>query len=432
MTTGSRTLSRRLKLHPTAVGEGRRFIRDVLRENRRDHLCEAAELVISEVVTNALVHAGTEVQVAAQVGRDRVRVEVSDGSPHLPAPKRYADLASTGRGLQVLEQMVDRWGVEPHDEGKTVWFELGSGSDPAHPGSVMEVDPAADFAPGTSGGTVTVELLGVPLLLHSAWQMQAESLLREYLLSRLDDDNAADEIERHAAASDAMALLQEQVPAPEIPDDPPALMAAAVEPLMSAERVVIDVPRSSVPNFTLLHEVLDSAAAMADEGVLLTPPTQPEVQSMRRWLCTQVEQQSRGLRPEPWDPDTDDAPPGAPAQWDPAVVTGATTAMIAADDCNRVLAVSPAALALLGYDDASELVEGRLVDIIPHRYRQAHLAGFTLHLFAGRSALLETSVLVPALRRDGSEVTVELSVGAYPLPEGRKVFVAELAAPSRP
>ncbi len=104
--------------------------------------------------------------------------------------------------------------------------------------------------------------------------------------------------------------------------------------------------------------------------------------------------------------------------------------MIAADDTNRILAVSPAALVLLGYDDAAGLVGRRLVAIIPRRYRQAHLAGFTLHLFAGRSPLLSTSVVVPALRRDGSEVDVELTLSAHRLPAGRRAFVAELAEPA--
>ncbi len=300
MSLGSATKSRRLPPHPASVGEGRRFIREVLRECRRDHLSEAAELVISEVVTNALVHAGTEVEVAAHVGRHGVRVEVTDGSPHLPATKRYADLASTGRGLQLLEQTVDRWGVDPHDTGKTVWFELGTLEGPGPGRQPMELGREDATAPAAD--CVTVELLGVPLLLHAAWQMQAESLLREYLLSRLDDTNGIDEIERHAAASDAMALLAEQLPVPEIDEAPDAIMAAAVEPYVTAERVVIEVPAASVPHFTLLHEILQTAIAMADAGTLLTPPTQPEVQSLRAWLCAQVVQQARGGRRSPGTP----------------------------------------------------------------------------------------------------------------------------------
>ena len=206
-------------------------------------------------------------------------------------------------------------------------------------------------------------------------------------------------------------------------------MATAVEPRVSAEMVLLTVPSASVPHFRMLHEILTAATRMADAGALLTPPSQPELQALRRWLCTEVQQQTDGGRPGPWVGDVDDAaPPRLAAEWDSSMVAGATAAMLAADDTNRILAVSPAALALLGYDDASELVPRRLVAIIPPRYRQAHLAGFTLHLFAGRSPLLAAPVTVPALRRDGSEVMVDLTVSAHHLARGRRVFIASLTA----
>jgi PAS domain S-box-containing protein len=382
-------------------------------------------------VTNALVHAGTEVEVTARVQRAGVRVEVRDGSPHLPTKKHYASLTATGRGLHLLEQMVDRWGVDPHDQGKTVWFELGT--EDIEPRGAAPGPGSAGAGADDAGRGVVVELRNVPLLLHAAWQMQAESLLREYLLSQLDDDNGTDQIERHAAAADALALLREQLPRPQIGDDPNALMSAAVEPRVSTDRVVLMLPGPSVPHFQLLQELLDTAIDMADAGDLLTPPTQPEIQAFRRWLCTEVTRQVEGARPRPWDGDVEGASaPRAAAPWDPHVVADAPTAKIAADDTNRILAVSRAGLALLGYGNPAELVHRRLVEIIPHRYRQAHLAGFTLHLFAGRSPLLSTSVVVPALRRDGSEVTVGLTVTAQHLPEGRRVFVADLREAAAP
>ena len=101
--------------------------------------------------------------------------------------------------------------------------------------------------PETTDDRVAVELHGVPLLLHSAWQMQAESLLREYLLARLDDDNGTDEIERHAAASDAMALLQEQVPAPVLDEDPEALDALRPSTLRLLQRSSVRAVRRRSP-----------------------------------------------------------------------------------------------------------------------------------------------------------------------------------------
>jgi PAS domain S-box-containing protein len=100
--------------------------------------------------------------------------------------------------------------------------------------------------------------------------------------------------------------------------------------------------------------------------------------------------------------------------------------MVAADDTDEIIAANRPAVELLGYDDEAELVGRRIVAIIPERYRQAHLAGFTLHFLNGRRPLLDGAVAVPALRRDGSEITVELLVRAQQAPGGGTVFLAEL------
>ena len=109
-------------------------------------------------------------------------------------------------------------------------------------------------------------------------------------------------------------------------------------------------------------------------------------------------------------------------------MTASLRALIAADDTDRIIAISRPALTMLGYDAASQLVGQRLVAIIPPRLRQAHLAGFTLFFSTGRAPLLGRPVSVPALRCDGSEMLVELTVRSESLPGGRHVFVAVLSA----
>lgn len=421
MGTGATLVRRRLDAHPSSVGEARRLVRGALTDAGRHDLAENAELLVSEVVTNALVHAGTAVELSATVEDEGpLRIEVQDGSTHLPVTRDYSELAGTGRGLRMLEQLVDRWGVHPKDDGKVVWFELGA------PGSQGTTAPEMTAQDRPVPAAVEVVLLNVPLLMHAAWQMQSESILREHLLARLDDETGTEEIETHAAVNDAMALLQEQIPAPELGEDPDAVMAGATEPLVSQERLVLSVPTASLPHFELLDRTLDSAMSMADAGAYLTPPTQPELRMFRRWLCDQVDGQSHGGPPVPWLTSAGVVPWVAPlAGWDRREVESAPTAVLAADDANRILAASASAAALLGYRP-EELTRCRLVDIIPARYHQAHLAGFTLHLFAGRSALIGTPVVVPALRRDGNEVTVSLTVTAQPVPSGRRVFVASM------
>jgi PAS domain S-box-containing protein len=393
----------------------------------RPDLLDSAELLVSEVVTNAIVHAGTVIDVHFCLDDGGLMAEVVDGSPHMPVRRHYSNLAGTGRGLGLLEKLVDRWGVRRQTGSKTVWFELRTG-DPQPVGEHASADindSAAELSPEE---TLDVVLLNMPLLLHTAWHMHADAILREYLLSRLDDTSASREIARHAAANDAMALLQQHIPAPDLGGDPQHIMDAATEPLVSAAELKLPVPRRSMRHFQVLNDALDAAADLADAGAFLTPPVQPELRMMRRWICAQVKEQGSGTEPTAWDLEVAAAmdPPGTLLDWDTTRVVESEDALIAADDTSRVLALSRTALSVLGYDDLEELRGHRLIAIIPPRYRQAHLAGFTLHLAAGRAPLIGHVVVVPALRRDGTETEVEMLLQTEHLPGGRRLFLAEL------
>ncbi len=318
---------------------------------------------------------------------------------------------------------MDRWGAELRGDGKVVWFELGDGVDAvlAVAGSVAsQVRPEHPDA-------IVIELLDVPLLLISAWLEHAGALLREHLLLQLDEADAAPALERHAAASQVLAVLEEQWPELELGLPPDELLASAVEPLVTARQLHLSLPPAVVSGFRVLDELLDDALALSSEGLLLTPPTQPEMQELRRWLTREAAEQAAGAAPRPWpvpDP-TDAAPPGQAVVWDAAVVDDAATACVAADDTDRIVAVSGPALELLGHDREA-LVGRRLLAIIPPRFHQAHLAGFTQHLMNGRGPLLGVPVRVPVLAADGSERPVELTITAQLLPRGRSVFVASM------
>jgi PAS domain S-box-containing protein len=105
-------------------------------------------------------------------------------------------------------------------------------------------------------------------------------------------------------------------------------------------------------------------------------------------------------------------------------VRSATEAVVAADDVNRIVAASPAALDLLGWDD--DLVGRRIVAVIPERFREAHIAAFTLHLLTGETRIIGREVAVPVLRRDGTEVPVRLHVQRESAADGHTVFVATM------
>lgn len=417
----------RLPPQPSSVARARARVRALLVASRREDLLEIAELLVSEIVTNALLHAGTDIDLGATLDEHGLRVEIGDGSLHLPSRRRYAATSGTGRGLMMLEAMADDWGVVRRRDGKTVWFRVAG---PDH--DLADLVALRADQPGRARGhrdNVSVELQNMPLLLHAAWQEHAEALLREYLLASLDSDGP-DPIQMHAEATDAIAVLEEHVPRADVVMVADELMRRAVEPLVSVARIHVPVPLGSVPHFATLDRAIEAALDLSQEGLVLTPPTQPEVQAFRRWICRQVLRQAAGENPEPWQVPADViGDVTLPPDWEPDEVAGSEQGLIAADAASRILAVSPTAAEILGYDDPAELLGRRIVSIIPERYRQAHVAGFTMYLLVGRRPLLDRTVTVPALRRDGSEVEIELTVRAPAACNGQTVMLADLRLP---
>lgn len=95
-----------------------------LKELGLEPLADAVLLLTSEIVTNALIHAGTEMRVRLRPSGAGVRVEVRDGSGVPPVRHRYSLRSTTGRGLGLLDSLADEWGWAPDGTGKTVWFRV--------------------------------------------------------------------------------------------------------------------------------------------------------------------------------------------------------------------------------------------------------------------------------------------------------------------
>lgn len=106
----------------------RSALRELLRSWGRPGRSEIAELLTSELVTNALVHTDRDAILTATVRPGRLRVEVRDfvgRRPKLNVPS--ADDSTHGRGLMLVQSLADAWGVRAHGVGKVVWFELDGG-----------------------------------------------------------------------------------------------------------------------------------------------------------------------------------------------------------------------------------------------------------------------------------------------------------------
>ncbi len=122
---------------PASAGLARRFLDATLRGWRCDHYLDVASLLVSELVANAVLHAGTSILVVVRLDSERLRVEVHDGNARLPTPKHYSPMSATGRGLLLVERMSDQWGVVPSGSGKIVWFELDPDMPPRQADYVM-------------------------------------------------------------------------------------------------------------------------------------------------------------------------------------------------------------------------------------------------------------------------------------------------------
>ncbi|MFN2503014.1 MAG: ATP-binding protein [Acidimicrobiales bacterium] len=109
---------------PASAGHARRFVDRALTDWSCGELAEVATLLVSELVANAILHAGTTVHVVVRGGEERVRIEVHDGNVSLPTRKHYSKLSATGRGLVLVEKLSRAWGTESTPSGKMVWFEL--------------------------------------------------------------------------------------------------------------------------------------------------------------------------------------------------------------------------------------------------------------------------------------------------------------------
>lgn len=85
---------------------------------------DQAVLLTSEAVTNAVVHAGTDIDVVVQADSAFARIEVHDGLPGDLSVTPAEALAPCGRGLRVIQALAEAWGVRRVTDGKCVWFEV--------------------------------------------------------------------------------------------------------------------------------------------------------------------------------------------------------------------------------------------------------------------------------------------------------------------
>ncbi|MGH9276959.1 MAG: ATP-binding protein [Acidimicrobiales bacterium] len=123
-----------LESEPSLVAASRLFVAQTLTEWELETLVPDAQLIASELVSNAVLHARTAIRLTLRSdGLRWLRIEVFDQNSRLPLAASCPDDATSGRGLALVEGVGSTWGVVRQQDGKTVWAELGLQPDRAAP-----------------------------------------------------------------------------------------------------------------------------------------------------------------------------------------------------------------------------------------------------------------------------------------------------------
>jgi PAS domain S-box-containing protein len=276
----------------------------------------------------------------------------------------------------------------------------------------------------------------MPARLWGAGQQHWEAVLRELYLYAQSQPELTLDLTAAGRALVSISTAVDRAVAAAVAAGAPlqALPAGHPSPLPPAPESV-DAELSVTPDehagFGALQDALDSGIELGSDGHLLIRPALPEVIALRDWACEQVLAQVHGVPATPWtgtdhprfvDPDVvrDTAPMPA---WDNEVVAASPRSVVAADDNNRLVAVSQSAAQLLGWAP-DDLTGRRVVTIVPSALREAHVAGFTRHLTTGETHALGVPLKLPVLRADGTELLCSFLIERAAAEEGRAVYVA--------
>jgi anti-sigma regulatory factor (Ser/Thr protein kinase) len=291
-----------LKPGPRSVQDARRWVVEVCSQIGRDDLAETAELGISELVTNAILHAKPPVKVRLRGTRDHPRVEVFDGSRMAPAPyppMTDADelLSTIGRGLGIVAMCADAWGAVIQPEGKFVWFE------PATEVSDTDLDLDGDLydssaddrisADAELGDGVTIEFARLPVNLYVDFRRHYRELRRELRLLSLAHETD------YPVAKNLSDLFRRF--------DDEFRMARGTDKLDSAitsgedrADVSLVVPSSCPGTSAQMIDLLELADAFCRAERLLSLATTPQQLQFQRWWLGEFSRQAAGEAPRPW------------------------------------------------------------------------------------------------------------------------------------
>src|SRR3954465_7235674 len=429
-----------------AVPRARRFAAGALTAGVGSSVLEDAELVVTELVTNALLHGAPPVVLRISPVGSGVRIEVEDTGREMPIRMRENTEAMTGRGLSLVSRVTSGWGVERNGEGgKVVWAEIVEGGLPAVDDYVdVDVEALLDaWSDDELEETYAVELGAVPTDLLLEAKAHIDNLVREFTLASAAVDGAS-----AGLPADLAELVQTVVHGFSA-----ARSAIKRQALESAARgdaqtvLSLRLPASAADAGEKYLAALDEADGYARSARLLTLETPPVHRVFRRWyvqsLVAQLRRQVAGETTEPQPtflerltsefaqlaPMRAIAERLAPLQRVTAGLTGARegddVCRVVVDNATRVLGAHSAGIFLLGDDRMLRLAAQSGTDVRPPPDFQAFSADAPL---PGGDALRDRA---PIVIRSVAELAERYPPLASVYPDDRTLLVAPLVGGAR-
>jgi serine phosphatase RsbU (regulator of sigma subunit) len=258
----------------------------------REDLADDAALVVSELVTNALLHGGGHSGVEVSATDDGLRIAVRDRSRVPPVMGHASNESLTGRGVRVVATLATRWGAEVEDDGKVVWAEVTGRVDTA--GEIAEDDLLAMWDDAwelePQDERFHIELGDVPTDLLLAAKSHVDSVVREFALASVGAESGmTPEVAPHLGSilhavverfAEARQSIKRQ-----------ALQAARAE--VRTTRLTLELPASAADAAEEYLAALDEVDAYCRARRLLTLESPPQHRVFRHWYIGELVTQLR-------------------------------------------------------------------------------------------------------------------------------------------
>jgi len=282
---------------PDAARRARRHTDQVISSTGRAELVDLsydAQLVVSELVTNARLHGAPPIVVVVRCYPDGVRIQVADATRIVPMRGIPSKDSMTGRGIALVKTLARCWGVEGSPEGKVVWCELGVGEKiSASSGWDVDVDPVLQawvVDPAADEAALNVHLGDVPTNLLIAAKAHVDNVIREFALAA-----GGAQSQTAAAVPPRLAEVIDRV-SQRFVDPRRAIKRQAQEASRRGDRrtdLTLTLTPSSAEDGEAYLAALDEVDAYARAARILTLETPPQHRAFRQWYVRSLIAQLR-------------------------------------------------------------------------------------------------------------------------------------------